>query len=47
LLVTVSGLAAAVHQVGRSKAALAVGGALGFLSALGAMYVGLLLTTAT
>ena len=47
LLVTVSGIAAAVHQVGRSKVALAVGGALGFLSALAAMYVGLLLTTGT
>jgi uncharacterized membrane protein len=47
LLVTVSGLAAAVHQVGRSKVALAVGGAVGFVSALGAMYVGLLLTTGT
>jgi uncharacterized membrane protein len=47
LLVTVSGLAAAVHQVGRSKVALAVGGAVGFVTALGAMYVGLLLTTGT
>jgi putative copper export protein len=47
MLVTVSGIAAAVHQVGRSKVALAVGGGLGFLSALAAMYVGLLLTTGT
>ena len=45
LLVTVSGLAAAVHQVGRSKVALAVGGALGFVCALAAMFVGMVLTT--
>lgn len=45
LLVMVSGAAAAVHQIGQSKAALAIGGALGFLAALGAMFVGYLLTT--
>jgi putative copper export protein len=44
-VVMVSGAAAVVHQVGRSKAALAVGGALGLLGALGAMFLGLLLTT--
>lgn len=44
-LAIASGAAAAVHQVGRSKAALAVGGAVGFLAALGAMYLGYLLTT--
>lgn len=42
-----SGAFAAVHQVGRSKAALAVGGALGFLFALGAMFAGYLLTSGT
>lgn len=46
-LAIVSGAAAAVHQVGRSKVALAVGGAVGFLTALGAMYLGYLLTTGT
>jgi putative copper export protein len=44
-LAIVSGAAAAVHQVGRSKLALAVGGALGFLAALGAMFLGFLLRT--
>lgn len=46
-LAIVSGAAAAVHQVGRSKVALAVGGAVGFLAALAAMYLGYLLTTGT
>ena len=46
-LAIVSGAAAAVHQVGRSKVALAVGGALGFLTALAAMYLGFLLRTGT
>lgn len=44
-LAMVSGAAAAVHQVGNSKVALAVGGAVGLLAALGAMYCGYLLTT--
>lgn len=44
-LAIVSGAAAAVHQVGRSKVALAVGGAVGFLAALAAMFLGYLLTT--
>lgn len=44
-LAIVSGAAAAVHQVGRSTAALAIGGALGLLAALGAMFCGYLLTT--
>jgi putative copper export protein len=47
LLAMASGAAAAVHQVGQSKAALAVGGAIGLLAALGAMYCGFLLTTGT
>jgi len=41
----VSGAAAAVHQVGRSRAALAIGGAVGFLAALAAMYLGFVLRT--
>ncbi|MBX7071225.1 MAG: hypothetical protein K1X38_17720 [Microthrixaceae bacterium] len=43
LLVLVSGAGAAVHIVGRSKAALAVGGALSSLGAVASMYVGLML----
>ena len=46
-LAMLSGAAAAVHQVGQTKIALAVGGALGLLAALGAMFCGLLLTTGT
>lgn len=42
-----SGAAAAVHQVGRSRAALAIGGAIGMLAALGAMFCGYLLTSGT
>lgn len=44
-LAMASGAAAAVHQVGNSKVALAVGGAVGLLAALGAMFCGYLLTT--
>lgn len=44
-LAITSGAAAAVHQIGRSKAALAIGGALGLLAALAAMFLGYLLTT--
>lgn len=44
-LAMASGAAAAVHQLGNSKVALAVGGAVGLLAALGAMFCGYLLTT--
>lgn len=44
-LAIVSGAAAAVHQVGHNKLALALGGAVGFLAAIAAMYLGLLLRT--
>jgi putative copper export protein len=44
-LAVASGVAAAVHQVGRSKAALAIGGALGLLTALAALFLGYVLTT--
>lgn len=47
LLAVVSGAAAVVHAVGRTKLALAVGGAVGLLAALGAMFIGLLLRTGT
>jgi hypothetical protein len=46
-LAMTSAAAAAVHQAGRSKVALAVGGALGLFAALGAMFCGYLLTTGT
>jgi putative copper export protein len=46
-LAMVSGAAAAVHSVGRSRAALAIGGALGLLSALGAMFLAFVLTSGT
>ncbi len=45
VLAIASGAAAAVHAVGRSKVALAVGGAVGLLASLGAMFVGVLMTT--
>ena len=44
-LAMASGAAAAVHQIGTSKLALALGGAIGLLAALGAMFCGYLLTT--
>lgn len=47
LLVMTSGAAAFVHQIGQTKAALAIGGALGLLAAVAAMFCGYLLTTAT
>jgi hypothetical protein len=45
LLAIGSGAAAAVHAVGRTKVALAVGGAVGLLGAVGALFVGVLMTT--
>src|SRR5262245_23492402 len=45
VLVFSSGAAAAIHQLGHSKVALAVGGAIGLVAALGAMFCGYLLTT--
>lgn len=44
-LAILSGAAAAVHSYGHSKVALAVGGAVGLLAALGAMLLGITLTT--
>jgi putative copper export protein len=43
LVVAASGIGAAVHQIGRSTAALAVGGALAGAGAIGAMFLGTLL----
>ncbi|MFM8945420.1 MAG: hypothetical protein ACKOJC_01755, partial [Actinomycetota bacterium] len=45
VLVATSGTAAAIHSLGRSKLALALGGAIGLLAALAAMFVGLLSTS--
>lgn len=45
LLAVLSGLFAAVHIRGKSKLALAVGGSLGLLTALAALFLGLLLHT--
>lgn len=44
-LAIASGAAAAVHQFGTSRLALALGGAVGFLAAIAAMFLGLLLRT--
>ena len=44
-LAIVSGAAAAVHQLGRTKLALAAGGAIGALAAVGALFLGILLST--
>jgi putative copper export protein len=43
LLAVITGVSAAVHSMGQSKLALALGGAIGGLSALGALFVGVLL----
>ena len=45
VLVFASGTAAAIHSVGRAKLALALGGAIGLIAGLGAMFCGYLLTT--
>jgi hypothetical protein len=42
-----SGAAAAVHALGRTRLALALGGALGLLGAVGALALGVLLGTGT
>ena len=42
-----AGVCTVVHSVGRSKLALALGGALGLLTSLGAVFVGVLLHTAS
>ena len=44
-LAIASGAFTLVHQVGRTKVALAVGGALGAVTALGALFLGVLLRT--
>lgn len=46
MVVAASGIGAAVHTAGRSKAALAVGGSLAGLGAIAALFLGVLLTRA-
>lgn len=46
-LAMASGAFTLVHQLGRTKVALAVGGALGLLTALAALFLGVLLRTGT
>lgn len=45
-IAVLSGVFVVVHSVGRSKLAIALGGALGALCAVAAMYLGVLLSTA-
>ena len=47
LAVTVSGVAALAHAMSRTKLVLAIGGALGLLGALLALFLGVLLRTGT
>jgi len=44
-LAVVTGIAAAAHSIGRSKLAIALGGALGLIASLGALYVGVLISS--
>lgn len=46
LLAAVTGVSAAIHSMGQTKLALALGGAIGGLSALAALFVGVLLGAA-
>lgn len=45
-LAVVAGASAAVHSIGRSKLALALGGAIGLLTSLVVLFIGVLLHTA-
>jgi putative copper export protein len=45
VLAVVAAASAAIHSLGRSKLALALGGAIGLLTSLGALFVGMLLRT--
>lgn len=45
LLAVATGAAAAAHSAASSKVVMAIGGAIGLLTAIGAMFVGYLLTT--
>jgi len=47
LVVALSGLAAAAHSTTKSKVVLAVGGAVAGITAVGAVFLGLLLSTGT
>jgi putative copper export protein len=45
VLAIAAGAATAIHSIGRTKLAIALGGAIGLLASLGAMFLGLLLQT--
>jgi putative copper export protein len=45
VLAIAAGAATAVHSIGHTKLAIALGGAIGLLASLGAMFLGLLLQT--
>jgi uncharacterized membrane protein len=45
VLAVVAATSAAIHSLGRSKLALALGGAIGLFASLGALFVGMLLRT--
>ncbi len=45
ILAVVAATSAAIHSLGRSKLALALGGAIGLFTSLGALFVGMLLRT--
>ncbi len=47
LVAVLSGVFAAVHQIGQTRLAMALGGALGAIFALGAVFLGVLLRTGT
>lgn len=47
ILAVATGVAAAAHSVANSKLVIALGGAISLLAAIGAMFVGYLLTTGT
>lgn len=47
VLAVIAATSAAIHSLGRSKLALALGGAIGLVASLGALFVGLLLRTGT
>ena len=45
LLAVAAAMFAVIHSVGKTKLALALGGALGLVTSLGAMFVGIMLQT--
>ena len=45
VLAVIAGASAAIHSIGRSRLALALGGAIGLLTSLVALFIGVLLHT--